>query len=458
MKSETPKVLHAIAGRPLIYFSVRAALDAGCEEVVVVVGHGKQAVADYLEKTFGDQVKTAVQQEQRGSGDAAWIGIQAMTHAAHHVVLWYGDAPLVSAAHLLDVVACSRGLAGGPTLAMATCLHPEPFGYGRVIRNTQGNVICIREEKDLTTDRERAIQEVNVGIYVAPSSFFRKTLPQLKTNNAQRELYLTDIVALGLSHGFKVVTAPIALEAMSGVNDRHDLAQVEQKMFERIANKWRLAGVSVQSGAWIEEPVVLNTDCMIAHGAVLRGNTTVGKRAKIEVGSVLFDTQIGDEVVVYPYSVLEHARVERGARIGPFARLRLGSVVEQEAQIGNFVETKNIRFGKGSKANHLAYLGDGIVGEDVNIGAGTIFCNYDGFSKHTTVIEKRAFIGSDSHLIAPVQVGEGAYVGTGTTVTKDVPPGALAISRVPQQNKEGCADRIHASRQSHINTSHENKQ
>jgi bifunctional UDP-N-acetylglucosamine pyrophosphorylase/glucosamine-1-phosphate N-acetyltransferase len=443
MKSTTPKVLHTICGRPLLHYPVRAALDAGCAEVVVVVGHGRAEVAAYLNKTFGSRVKTAVQEEQRGTGDAARAGLAAVSSTCERGLIFYGDVPLLEAN---DVGAVARKLdeVPGVTLTLATCEVPDPFGYGRVMRNAAGDVIEIREQRDLKSDAERAIREMNPGIYAGSMAFLREAIAQLTPNNAQKEYYLTDIVAFAAKKNQRVIAVASRADVMDGVNDRRQLIAAEETMFVRIANAWRVAGVTVRAGARIEDSVTIGADSVIESGVVLRGATTIGKGATIDVGCVLTDMNVGDGVALKPYSIGSQSVIESRAQIGPFSHLRPESHIGEEAHVGNFVETKKTRMEKGAKANHLAYLGDGVIGANANVGAGTIFCNYDGFLKHTTTIGAGAFIGSDSQLVAPVTIGEGAYVATGTTVTRDVPANALAISRVKQENKEDYATRLRA--------------
>lgn len=451
MKSALPKVLHPIAGRPLVHYPVRAALEAGCGEVVVVVGHGRQAVESYLSEGFRvdtgvpadwqGRIKTAIQKEQRGTGDAAKAALAAIRPEAERILIFYGDTPLLTADDVA-VVANKLDDDRAAAIAMATCTTDDPFGYGRVIRDAIGMIVEIREQRDLATDQERAIKEWNPGIYAASRKLLEEALASLEPNNAQGEYYLTDIVRFASSRGNRVASVPSRPDVMSGVNDRAQLAALEQAMIARILHRHRVAGVTIRDGARIEDPVVVERDAVIESFAVLRGRTRVGAGALVDVGCVLTNADIGAGVALKPYSVVTDSVVRNRAQIGPFSHLRPESDVGEDAHVGNFVETKKTRLDKGAKANHLAYLGDGFVGEGANIGAGTIFCNYDGFSKNVTRIGKGAFIGSDSQLVAPVTVGDGAYVATGTTITKDVPPDALAIGRAKQENKEGYASRL----------------
>ena len=440
MKSARPKVLHAIAGKPLVHYPVQAALAAGCDEVVVVVGHGREQVEQYLAKAFGSAVRTAVQAEQRGTGDAARAGLDAMSERATHAVVFYGDVPLLEGtdiAKVLDVAKANEG-----ALALATIAVADPTGYGRVLRDAQGAVVEIREHKDLRTEAERATKEINPGIYASDAPWLRDVVRALEPNNAQKELYLTDVVALARKAGRDVASVASRDEVLLGVNDRVQLADAERRMYARIADHWRREGVTVRDGARVDHGVTVGRDAVIESGAVLRGATRVGADVLVNVGCVLTDAVVEDGAVLKPYSVLGQSTVGPRAQVGPFSHLRPESHIGEDAHVGNFVETKKTTMGKGSKANHLAYLGDGVIGERANIGAGTIFCNYDGFKKHTTTIEDEVFVGSDSQIVAPVTLGKGSYVATGTTVTKSVPPDALAISRVKQENKEGYASRL----------------
>jgi bifunctional UDP-N-acetylglucosamine pyrophosphorylase / glucosamine-1-phosphate N-acetyltransferase len=444
MKSALPKVLHTVAGRPIVYYPVRAALEAGCNEVVVVVGHGRDQVTAWLTREFGERVRTAVQEEQKGTGDATRSGLLKIASSATHVLVCNGDIPLLLAEDIRVVLRAKGGASNDTALALATCDLDDPTGYGRVLRDAAGEIMEIREHRDLKTDGERQVREINPGIYLGTAAFFRDAIASLRPNNAQGELYLTDIVAFARARGQRTVGVPSRAEVLVGVNDRSQLVEAEGVMYERIARTWRTAGATVRPGARVDEGVALAEDVVVESGAHLRGATRVGRGTVIDVGCVLTDALVGEHVMLKPYSIVTSSTVEARAQLGPFCHLRPESVIEEDAHVGNFVETKKTRLGKGAKANHLSYLGDGVIGPNANIGAGTIFCNYDGFSKHTTVIEAGAFIGSDSQIVAPVTIGEGAYVATGTTVTMDVPKDGLAISRVRQENKAGYASKLRA--------------
>jgi len=443
MRSTLPKVMHTISGLPILHFGVQAALDAGCGEVVVVVGHGRPVVEEYLSRTFSrDKVRTAFQERQRGTGDAARVGLAAVGRPAATVLVMNGDVPLVRGDDLRAVLAPLGG-EKAPGLSFAVCVVDDASGYGRVLREG-GRVVLIREHRDLRDDAERAVREINAGIYAANVALLSEALATLAPDNAQGELYLTDIVAFAGNAGERIATVELAADLLVGVNDREQLEQVDRRMQARIVAHWRRAGVTVREGARIEASVVVEPDVVLESGVVLRGRTHVRRGASVDVGCVLTDVDVGEGATVRPYSVASESRIGARAHIGPFAHLRSESDVGEDAHVGNFVETKKTRMGSGAKANHLAYLGDGVIGAKANVGAGTIFCNYDGFRKHTTTVGEGAFIGSDSQLIAPVTVGANAYVATGTTVTRDVPADALAIGRAKQENKEGYATRLRA--------------
>jgi len=443
MKSALPKVLHPIAGRPLLHYPVRAAIDAGCDDIVVVVGHGRDLVEKYLQSAFDSRVRTVVQDKQRGTGDAARVGVAAVAKSGDQpVIVFYGDVPLIEAADLRLVLEHKK--ASHAPLAIATCTVVDPTGYGRVIRDEQHKVIAIREQRDLENDDQRAIREINPGIYVAQESFLREVLEGLEPKNAQGELYMTDIVERTAKRGAHVTAIDARESVLFGVNDRVQLFEAEKRMHRRIRAKHQRAGVTVRGGALIDDSVEIEADAHVDTNAVLRGATKIGASVHVGVGSVLVDVIIGANTIIKPYSVLEKSRIGERAQIGPYTHVRPESEVGDEVHLGNFVETKKTKLARGAKANHLAYLGDGVIGERTNVGAGTIFCNYDGVSKHTTTIGDDVFIGSDSQIVAPVTIGDGAYVATGTTITKDVPKDALAIGRAKQENKEGYAPRLKA--------------
>jgi bifunctional UDP-N-acetylglucosamine pyrophosphorylase/glucosamine-1-phosphate N-acetyltransferase len=440
MQSQRAKVLHPMLGRPLAYFPIFRALRLGAESVVAVVGHQADEVRAALTAEFEKEpVRYAVQATQRGTGDAVAAARQSLALFHGAVLILYGDVPLIThqtLKRLLDAFHAEKA-----PLAMITCKPANPHGYGRVLRNQSHQVVGVVEEKD-ATHAQREITEVNAGLYVADSHFLWSALETLSPKNAQGELYLTDIVAKAAAAG-GVATIDADPDELAGVNDRVELAARAEVMRLRINERHMRAGVTLQqsSTTLIEDAVELGPDCTIGPQVSLHGSCEVGSGASIGQGSVLTHSTVGDGSEVKPYSVLEDAVVGPRCVIGPFARLRPGTVLDEGVHVGNFVETKKTRIKKGSKANHLSYLGDAEIGAGCNIGAGTITCNYDGVSKHLTVLGDGVFIGSDTQLVAPVKVGDGAFVAAGSTVTEDVPKDALVLSRAPQMVKEGWAAR-----------------
>jgi bifunctional UDP-N-acetylglucosamine pyrophosphorylase/glucosamine-1-phosphate N-acetyltransferase len=438
MMSDRPKVLHQLCGLPMLDYVIRAALAAGAADVVVVVGHGREPVLDHLNETFGSEVRSVVQDPQRGTGDAARCGLTGLRPSTGTALLLYGDTPLIRSEDLKRLLAARSQ--DDHALALLTCAVDDPTGYGRIVRDDAGHILRITEHRD-ASGGELAIQEINPGVYAATAEFLRRALPALSADNAQSELYLTDIVATAAADG-PVVGVSAPADTLAGINDRAQLAHAEEQMYDRIADRWRRQGVTVRTGARIQATVELAVEAVVEHSVVLRGSTRVGTTATIDVGSVLTDVEVAAGALVKPYTVATQATIGPQAQTGPFAHLRPEARLDEGARVGNFVEVKKTRLGPGAKASHLAYLGDGEVGAGANIGAGTIFCNYDGYQKHRTIIGAGAFVGSDTQMVAPVTVGENAYVATGSCVTRDVPAEALAIARCRQENKEGYGTRL----------------
>lgn len=440
MKSALPKVLHPLLGRPMLSYPVQAALDAGAEKVVVVVGHGREQVQAELARRYDGRVITAVQATQRGTGDAARCGAAAVPDHQGMLLLLNGDAAVITQAPLRAVL--SRAQAAQVQLALLTSSIDDAAGYGRIVRDVQGRVVAIRERKDCSADEAR-IREFNPGVYAIAAPFFRSAVARLSTDNAQGELYLTDLVAIAAREG---VVADVGWDAaeLEGINDRAELAARERELRLRLNAEHARRGVTIRDfeTAFIDADVEIAQDVTIESQVHLRGRCVIAQGAHVDTGCVLRDVTVHARARLLPYTVATASAIGEAAQVGPFSHLRADSELGPEVHVGNFVETKKTRLGRGSKANHLSYLGDGVIGEDVNVGAGTIFCNYDGYAKHTTVLEDRAFIGSDSQLVAPVTVGEDGYVATGTTVTMNVPAGDLAIGRARQVNKPGLGVRI----------------
>ncbi len=434
MKSDKAKVLHEMCGRPIAFFPIRAALSLDCAPVVVVVGHQAQEVEQQLGQLFPG-AKFALQKEQLGTGHAVLSAEEALRGFSGSVLILAADVPLVRAETLQKLVQAREE--SGAQVALLTCRAREPRGYGRVIRNSKSEVARIVEEKDASPE-EKKIDEVNASIYLCDSQFLFAALRSVGRGNSQSEYYLTDIVAKGRAVAVEAEEAEV-----SGVNDRAQLAVSAAQLRARKNAQLMKDGVTLRdpSVTYVDEGIEIGPDSVLEPLVSLRGKTRVGRGVEIGQGCVIVDSEIADGARILPYSVFESAKVGPKAIVGPFARLRPGAQVGEQAHVGNFVELKKTVLGKGSKANHLSYLGDAIIGEGCNVGAGTITCNYDGANKLQTIIEDGAFIGSDSQLVAPVKVGKGAYVGSGTTVREDAPPGALAVSAGKQRNIEGWVEK-----------------
>ena len=444
MKSETPKVLHKVAGRPLLHWVVTAARAAGAGRVVAILGHKHDQVRADLDASFGaGSVEVALQTEQRGTGHAVQCALPALADEPDDriVLILTGDAPLLASERISELTAaCAASPAG---LALLSTVPPRPMPYGRLVRDAAGTLQRIVEHAD-ATPAQRAITETNAGFYAIKLGHLRADLASLRADNAKGELYLTDLVAHAAARGGATsIDAPFT--EVAGINDRVDLAAVELAARHRINEAWMRAGVTMVDPAstYIDAEVgPLGKDVWIGPGVALRGKTSIGDGARIDVGSVLTDTTVAADAHLKPYSVATESMIGARAQVGPFSHCRPESRLDEDVHMGNFVETKKTHLMAGAKANHLAYLGDASIGQKANIGAGTITCNYDGVRKSRTTIEAGAFIGSDSQLVAPVTIGRDAYVGAGSTVTKDVPRGALALTRVKQVNIEGWAERF----------------
>jgi bifunctional UDP-N-acetylglucosamine pyrophosphorylase/glucosamine-1-phosphate N-acetyltransferase len=378
--------------------------------------------------------------EQLGTGHAVQQAMPLLAGWKGPVLIQYGDAPVLRGQTLAALV--SAQAASDSPLAIITANFVDPTGYGRILRDAGGRVLRVVEQKDCTP-AERAIIEGNAGIYAVDAEFLGKGVSSLDTKNAQKELYLTDLVEQAArAHSVPTVVADEG--EIQGVNDRVQLAEVDRVLRRRLCEEHMRAGVTLRApeATFIDRGVKIGKDTVISSGVELRGRTTIGAGCVIEAGCVFTHAELGDGVHAKPYTVITESKVGARAQLGPFAHLRPGSELAEDVHVGNFVETKKARLGKGSKANHLAYLGDAVIGEKCNVGAGTITCNYDGFNKDLTILEDGVFIGSDTQLVAPVRVGKDAIVAAGTTVTRDVPAGALALTRVEQVNKEGAAARF----------------
>ena len=435
LKSSFAKVLHPAGGCTLIEHVVRACAPLKAKKTIVVVGHQAEQVAAAVELLGGE---TVLQQPQHGTGHAMLVAKRAIGKAKFAVVL-PGDAPLIRTETLKALIATHR--AGNAAATILSAVLADPSGYGRVVRKSETLVSAIVEETRLTGEQQE-INEINSAIYCFTLEKLWPALAQVKPNNAHRELYLTDAIAVMNAKG-ETVLAQVAQDSREvlGCNTRADLAEVDRVFRDWKRNALMDAGVTIQlpETVLIDPEVIAGEDTVIEPGVQLLGKTKIGARCTIRTGSVLKDALLGDEVTIEPHCVVAQSRLDDRVMIGPFARLRPGNHLKAGVRIGNFVELKKSVIGEGTKAMHLSYLGDARIGTKANIGAGTITCNYDGFHKYPTSIGNKVFIGSDSALVAPVRIGDGAYIAAGSTITDNVPADALAIARGRQANKPGWA-------------------
>ncbi|MBZ9558653.1 MULTISPECIES: bifunctional UDP-N-acetylglucosamine diphosphorylase/glucosamine-1-phosphate N-acetyltransferase GlmU [unclassified Modicisalibacter] len=430
MRSRRPKVLHELAGRPMVRHVLDTAGELDTRRLHVVIGHGGDQVREALGDTPADFV---VQAEQKGTGHAVAQALDALGDGK--VLILYGDVPLIrreTLAALLDRVDERR-------MALLTVTLENPAGYGRIKRDERGHAVAIVEHKD-ATPAERRVQECNTGIMAMTAAQLRRWLPRLSADNAQGEYYLTDVIAMAAGEGIEIATAqpgdPVEVE---GVNDRVQLARLERIVQRDAAERLMRSGATLADPGRLEVRgrVDCGRDVFIDVGCVFEGNVELADGVHVGPYCVIRDARLGPDSTIQAHSVIEGATLDGGSQVGPFARLRPGTHLARGARIGNFVETKNAEVGEGAKINHLSYVGDARLGRDVNIGAGTITCNYDGANKHHTEIGDRAFIGSNTALVAPVSVGEGATVGAGSTISKDVEAGSLAVARSRQTSLGG---------------------
>ncbi len=441
MKSDRSKVLHELAGLSMICYPALTAAKLKLSPIVVVVGHqGKEveeALRDFLPKT---DIRFVKQKNQLGTGHAVKQARKELKDFNGDVMILYGDVPLLSK----ETVSEFRKLhnKSDHIASVISIFLDNPFGYGRMLLDTNNDLVKIVEEKDASSE-EKKIQEVNSGIYISDAKTLFKYISKTKRNNVQKEYYLTDAITL-MADKSKVAVIPLEDNIeLIGVNNRADLAMVTGHLRDMINEYWMRRGVTLlaPNSTYIDMQVKISRDVEIGPNVSLRGSTKIGKGCIIQTGSYLMDAVIDPGVHVKPYTVIENSKVATGSIIGPFSRIRPGTKVGKECKIGNFVELKKTTTGKNTKVSHLTYLGDAELGSNINIGAGTITCNYDGKNKFKTKIKSGAFIGSDSQLIAPVTIGERAYVGSGSTISNDVPPDALAVVRGKEIVKKGYAKR-----------------
>ena len=438
MKSALPKVLHQIAGRPMIERVLQTAYAVNPDTITVIVGHQAEMVRIQLGTV--PNIGFALQEPQLGTAHALQQAEPLLTGRLGTVVLLSGDVPLLSGGTLKRLVDTHRGSGAAATVVTATV--ERPYGYGRIVR-TRGQVSRIVEERDASLS-QRKITEINSGIYAFDLAPLFDALRSIASQNAQGEFYLTDVIAIYRRRKLLVETLLIDdAQEIRGINSRSELAEVSRLVRQKKNEELMAAGVTFIDPAttYVDPDAEIAADTVIHPGVVIEGKTRIGSACEIQAYVRILDSQIGDRVTINSFCLISGAHVAAGAALGPFAHLRPGTTVGENAKVGNFVELKNTNFGPRSKVSHLSYLGDATVGADVNVGAGTITCNYDGVSKHRTVVEDGAFIGSDSQLIAPVTVGKGAYVAAGSSITQNVPAGALGIARGRQNNVDGWAER-----------------
>ncbi len=431
MKSKRPKVLHPLGGKPLLGHVVDTAKSIGAHRIHVVYGHG----GDQVRAAFdGVDINWVLQEQQNGTGHAVRMAMPSVDDDSTVLVL-FGDVPLINPETLKRAVE----IADGGAVSVVTTLLDNPFGYGRIVRGESGNVLAIREQKDASSD-EQAVKEINAGIKAAPSKRLKDWLDALQPNNAQGELYLTDIVELANNHDVTVEAVLVEDAAeVTGINDRAQLAALERVYQSRQVHRLMLNGASVADATRVDVrgSLTVGQDVFIDVNVIFDGEVTIGDDCIIGPNCVIRESSIGAGTHIHANSLVDESHVGEGASIGPFARLRPETNLGRGVKIGNFVEVKKASFADGAKANHLSYVGDSDIGARVNIGAGTITCNYDGANKHRTVIGDDAFIGSGTELVAPVKVGAGATIGAGSTIGSDAPPQQLTLTRVKQRSVKG---------------------
>ena len=446
MKSDTSKVLHPVLGLPMLGHTLRLAEDPAlcADRVIVVTGYQREQVEGWMASTAGTVPRLSVEQvDPRGTGHAMQFTLPLLD-GIDEVVVLYGDAPLLTLPTLQALIAAR----GDAVMSLLAADVPDPTGYGRVLLDGNGDIDRIVEHKDADA-AVRATTLVNAGMIAVRADFLAQALGQLTDDNAQGELYLTDLPAIARRQGQRATVARAGdWHEILGCNSRAEVAAATDILRRRLISAWMAAGVSVErpDDCWIEAGVTLGRDITLGAWVELRGNTRVGDHAQIGRGCVLRDCIVDESAHLLPYVVAQDSTIGPLASVGPFAHLRPGTVLGRKTKVGNFVETKKAVLGEGAKASHLSYIGDAEIGAGSNIGAGTITCNYDGVNKFKTVLGKGVFIGSDTQLVAPVTLGDGAYVGAGTTVTQDVPAGALAVSRTAQRNIEGWVAKKAAQR------------
>ena len=429
MHSDLPKVLHTLLGKPMLIYVLNTLKELNNIKIGVVIGHKKELIQEVIVE---ENINFIFQEKQLGTGHALMCAKDFWQNADHVLVL-NGDVPFLRSSTLKTLI--KLHLEQNAAISFLTAKVKYPEQYGVIVRDKNGQVKGVLE----ITERKNTLEtaEINAGIYCFKTDFLNKYLPQIKLNPKKKEYYLTDLIALAADNKEKIITKEVSYNEIIGINTRMELAEAMRILREEILKKHMLNGVTIiaPEATYIEPDVIIGKDTVIYPGVYLQGKTKVGKKCVLGAGVIIKDSEIGDEVEIKPYCVITESIIEKKATIGPFAHLRPGTHIGQEARIGNFVEVKKSYVGSGSKACHLTYIGDAEIGKGVNIGAGTITCNYDGIRKHKTTIEDAAFIGSNTALIAPVKIGKGALVGAGSVITEDVPNDTLAIARARQVHK-----------------------
>jgi bifunctional UDP-N-acetylglucosamine pyrophosphorylase/glucosamine-1-phosphate N-acetyltransferase len=442
MKSFKNKSLHELMGKPLLFYPVKLLLDSGAQSIIIVIGYQKEECIEAIERYFPEESRIifAVQEKQIGTADAV-ISAGNYSEGFRNVLILNGDLPLFSASTVSGLVSAFKK--SGEKIALVTSHIPDPAGYGRIVRNSKGFVEKIIEEKDADPEIKK-IAEINVGMYAFERKLIYDFLKNITCDNIQKEMYLTDVVSAAFRNRHIIGTYKLeSMEEMMQINDKKQLSDVSFEMRKKINENLMRDGVIMldPATAYIEDGCMIGKDTVIEPAVTIRKETKIGTCCRIGQGSVINASEIGDNVNIKPYCVINECMIKEGAELGPFSHLRPQSIMEKKSKVGNFVELKKSCIGEGSKANHLSYIGDAVIGKNVNVGAGTITCNYDGKRKYQTIIEDEVFIGSDTQFVAPVVVHKKSYIGAGTTVTEDVPQGCLAISRIPQKNIQGYSEK-----------------
>lgn len=438
MKSSLPKVLHSLGGKAMIEYVLNTVLELGAERNILVLGFGRDTIQEFLRPHNYGKIEIAIQEQQLGSGHAVMQAVKALKNCGGDVLVLCADVPLIKIETLRELISEHKKQKNDVTV-VTTEISPAT-GYGRIVRGAQREVIKIVEEKD-ATEEERLLTEINSGIYCFKAESLLKVLHKIKPDNVKKEYYLTDTLSLLKAEQGRIGTLFIAdNEQVQGINDRGQLAQAGYRINQQIVTRLMVNGVTVfdPHSVWIDASVTIGQDTIIYPGTIIVGTCVIGSGCSLGPHAFIQNSSLSDEVEVRASFIYE-AEIGRKVKIGPFAHIRPKTKVAQEAKIGNFVEIKKAVVGKGSKISHLTYVGDAVIGTQVNIGAGVITCNYDGVRKHETIIEDRVFVGSNTNLVAPVRIGQGAIIGAGSTITEDVPADSLALARSQQVNKEGWA-------------------